>query len=98
MRRREFFGHSAAAALGFSFSPLPGWPQDTPSQKKNGLAAPAPSFDILIRNLEQQLPHMLDENLVPGLAIVLIRNGRAGWHRVFGVRDGESKKPVDDGT
>jgi len=98
MRRREFFGHSAAAALGFSFSPLPGWPQDKPSEKKNDLAAPAPSFDILIRNLEQQTPNVLDENFVPGLAIVLIRNGKAGWHRAFGVRDSESKKPVDDGT
>jgi CubicO group peptidase (beta-lactamase class C family) len=98
MRRREFFGYSAAAALGFSLSPLPGWSQDKPSEKKNDLAAPAPSFDIIIRNLEQQTLNVLDENFVPGLAIVLIRNGKAGWHRAFGVRDSESKKPVDDGT
>ena len=41
---------------------------------------------------------MLDENFVPGLAIVLIRNGKVGWHRAFGIRDSESKKPVGDAT
>lgn len=98
MRRREFLCHGAAAALGFSLSPLRVWAQDKASEQKDEAAAPAPSFDILIRNLEQQTPGVLHDNLVPGLAIVLIRNGRVGWHRAYGVRDSESNKPVDNAT
>lgn len=98
MRRREFLGHSVVAALGFSISPHRVWPQDKPAEQKDKLAPPAPSFDILIRNLEQQIPKVLEESLVPGLAITLIRNGKLGWRRAFGIRDRESNKPVEDAT
>lgn len=98
MRRREFLSRSIAAALGFSLSPLQVWPQGYSAETKDRLAPPAPSFDILVSNLGQQIPKVLDESLVPGLAIVLIRNGKVGWHRAFGISDRGSKKPAEDDT
>src|SRR5260370_168114 len=44
------------------------------------------------------MSNVLDESFVQGMAIVLIRNGKVGWHRAFGFRDSESKKPVEYGT
>lgn len=96
MRRREFLGRGAAAALGFSVSPLPCWPQDKAAAGKD--MPPAPSFDALTGTLEQHIPKVLDESLVPGLAIVLIRNGQVGWQRTFGLRNRAANQPVEDAT
>ena len=35
---------------------------------------------------------------VPGLSVALIREGRIYWHRGFGVKNANSKEPVDDAT
>ena len=63
MHRREFLGHSAVATLGFSLRPLLLWSQDKPAREEK-LASP-PSFDILTRNLEQQILKVLDETSFP---------------------------------
>ena len=40
----------------------------------------------------------MDEAIVPGLSIALVRDGKLLWRRGFGVKDSASKEPVDDDT
>jgi CubicO group peptidase (beta-lactamase class C family) len=36
--------------------------------------------------------------IVPGVAIALVKDGAVVWHRAFGVRDADSRQPVDERT
>src|SRR5580765_4856746 len=40
---------------------------------------------------------LIDWNL-PGLAIVIVKDGKVVWMKGYGIRDVESKKPVDENT
>lgn len=51
-----------------------------------------------IPRLEQVVPYLMAEGDIPGLAIALIRDGGLAWSRGFGVRNSETKDPVDDST
>jgi CubicO group peptidase (beta-lactamase class C family) len=52
----------------------------------------------LIADLEQQIPRLMKEALVPGLSIAIIKDARVFWRRGFGVKDKRSNQPVDDET
>lgn len=40
----------------------------------------------------------MQEALVPGVSIALIRNGKVAWHRGFGVKNAKTQEPVVDAT
>ncbi|HYJ46559.1 MAG TPA: serine hydrolase [Pyrinomonadaceae bacterium] len=48
--------------------------------------------------LEQLIPQLMKEGGVPGLAILVIRDGKVFWEREFGVKNAETKEPVDADT
>jgi CubicO group peptidase (beta-lactamase class C family) len=48
--------------------------------------------------LEKRIPELMKETSVPGVSLVLIRDGKIYWRRGFGFRDAETQKPVDDST
>ena len=52
----------------------------------------------LIADLERQIPALMREAKVPGLSIVIVRDGKFLWRRAFGVKNIASKEPVDHDT
>lgn len=52
----------------------------------------------LIRSLEAVIPKLMEEAVVPGLSIALVREGKLWWSRGFGVKESGTKESVDDGT
>ena len=51
-----------------------------------------------ITRLEQTIPHLMAEGDIPGLSIALIRDASVAWSHGFGVKNSETKDPVDDNT
>ena len=51
-----------------------------------------------LTQLESLIAHLMREAVVPGVAIALVKDGAVVWHRAFGVRDAESRQPVDERT
>jgi len=95
MRRREFLVKSSRAALSFPLLPLGARAQgnQTSAELKDG----AP-WGTLIADLEKQIPGLMEEALVPGLSIAIIKDAKLLWRRGFGVKDRASKEPVDNDT
>ena len=56
------------------------------------------AWRALIAHLEAQIPPLMTELLVPGVSLVLIRDGAIAWRRAFGVKDASTKQPVDTET
>jgi CubicO group peptidase (beta-lactamase class C family) len=54
--------------------------------------------EALIADLEKQIPRLLEEAKVPGLSIAIVKDAKLLWRRGFGVKDRESKEPVDNDT
>jgi CubicO group peptidase (beta-lactamase class C family) len=52
----------------------------------------------VLRSAERTIPRLMKEGDVPGLCVVLIRNGRIYWHREFGVKNADTKEPLRDNT
>ena len=40
----------------------------------------------------------MEEHLLPGLSIAIIKDGKLGWRRGFGIKNSASKEPVDNAT
>jgi CubicO group peptidase (beta-lactamase class C family) len=95
MRRRKFLVEGGRSVLGFSFLPLVARAQGNqkPPQIK-GDASSAAS----IAELERQIPPRMEEAKVPGLSIAIIKDGKLFWRGAFGIKDGTSREPVDNGT
>ncbi len=51
-----------------------------------------------IADLESLIPKLMDEAVVPGLSIALVREGKLLWRRGFGFKDSATKEPVDKDT
>ena len=62
-----------------------------PAQSANEPAFIRDSLDIYIQK------GLKDWNL-PGLAVVIVKDGKVVWMKGYGVRDIETKKPVDENT
>lgn len=95
MRRREFLVESSRAVLGFSLLPVVAPVKGDQTSAKSRSSAP---WGTLIADLEQQIPKLMEEAIVPGVSIAIIEDAKLRWRRAFGVRDSASKKPVDDET
>jgi CubicO group peptidase (beta-lactamase class C family) len=52
----------------------------------------------LIARLEKLIPQLMKEGDVPGLSIALIRDAKVSWHKEFGVKNAETKEPLDEST
>lgn len=52
----------------------------------------------LIAHLQKIIPQIMKEGEVTGFSIALIRKGEIVWHQGFGVKNAETKEPVDDST
>lgn len=57
-----------------------------------------PSWRASVTELETLIPRLMAEASVPGLGIAIVNAGRLVWRRGFGVRDAQSKTPVDNDT
>jgi CubicO group peptidase (beta-lactamase class C family) len=95
MSRREFLVEGSRAALRFSLLPLVAQAQG--NQKSVELKDGTPS-ETLIADLERVIPKLMEEAIVPGLSIALIKDAKLLWRRGFGVKDTASKDPVDNDT
>jgi CubicO group peptidase (beta-lactamase class C family) len=51
-----------------------------------------------LARLEELILELMREAVVPGTAIALVKDGNVVWHRSFGVRDADSRAPVDERT
>lgn len=51
-----------------------------------------------IIRLEQIIPHLMAEGDIPGLSVALIRDASVAWSRGFGVKNSNTKDPVDANT
>lgn len=94
LRRRKFLTRSGRAILGASLLPLAARAQENrvtpgPQAGKSG--------ESLVAELENLIPELMKEALLPGLSIALVQDAKLIWRRGFGVR-GASKEPVDDNT
>jgi CubicO group peptidase (beta-lactamase class C family) len=56
------------------------------------------SWETWIKAVETLIPKVMRETSVPGCSVVLIRNAKICWRRGFGVRDAETRQPVDTET
>jgi CubicO group peptidase (beta-lactamase class C family) len=52
----------------------------------------------LFDELDKQIPQLMRDATVPGLSIAILRDAQLLWRRGFGVRDAQSKVPVDVDT
>jgi CubicO group peptidase (beta-lactamase class C family) len=52
----------------------------------------------LFAQLEQRIPRLMSEGDIPGLSIALVRDADVAWSRGFGVKNAETKEPVDDNS
>src|SRR5258705_11293079 len=88
MRRRSFL-KSGGIALGSYFFPEASAQNSEPSDGK-GRAK--------IVELEKMIPRLMEESVVPGVSIALVKDGKLLWRRAFGVKDSATKEPVDNDT
>lgn len=95
MKRREFFTASSRATLGLSLLPFIPCSAETQLFAKPKDRTP---WETLLANLEKQIPGLMVEEKTPGLSIAIIRDAKVLWRRGFGVRDSDSKQPVDNDT
>lgn len=94
MRRRNFLKTAAMPAAASCLPFLGGWPL-VPNQ-----SAKAPGYDIgqIIDELTKLIPELMHELVVPGLSIALVSDGKPAWQRGFGLKNGETREPVEPGT
>jgi CubicO group peptidase (beta-lactamase class C family) len=91
MKRRVFLAESGRAVFGASVLPL--------APKSEGTRASTPSkgrtrWETQIAALEKRVPEAMRELLVPGVSVALLREGRVGWMKSFGVASAQSQAPV----
>ncbi len=91
--RRQFIKYGSATALSFAGVSLGELGQKSArSQVNNGAISPA------IAALEKDIPGMMEQAVIPGIAIALIKNAEVVWSQGFGVKDNDSKDPVHTHT
>jgi len=95
MRRREFLVETSRAALSSCLLPLVARAQ---GNQKSAELKSGTSSGNLIADLERLLPKLMEEAVVPGLSIAIIKDAKLLWRRGFGVKDSATKEPVDNDT
>jgi CubicO group peptidase (beta-lactamase class C family) len=89
MHRRTFL-KSSGAALGYSLLPISASARSSESSHVKGPA--------IVAELEKVMPKLMEESVVPGVSVALVKDGTLLWRRVFGVKDSATKEPVDHDT
>ncbi|MBF2016396.1 MAG: serine hydrolase [Rivularia sp. T60_A2020_040] len=64
----------------------------------NLLANSTSAAETVISNLETQIPKLMQNALIPGISIAMIRDGELFWNKSFGVTHKYTKKPVSNET
>jgi CubicO group peptidase (beta-lactamase class C family) len=54
--------------------------------------------DLAIARLQKDVPRLMKEAEVPGMAVVVLRDGKVRWAQNFGVKNAKSGAAVDDAT
>ena len=57
-----------------------------------------PGTQAQLSRLEGLIVRLMEMAIVPGAAIAVVKDGSIVWHRSFGVRDANSREPVDTHT
>jgi CubicO group peptidase (beta-lactamase class C family) len=86
MDRRQFMRKVSRAAVGLAFLQSAGCVSLTQAPRKNRTPA-----QLLIADLERQVPGWLKDTDVPGLSMAVIDRGKLAWRRGFGAKDAASK-------
>lgn len=71
---------------------LPVWGQEVPTPPADQ------ELTAAVSGLQAMIPPLIKEARIPGLQIVLIRDGKIAWHENFGVKNGTTGEPVTDET
>jgi CubicO group peptidase (beta-lactamase class C family) len=100
MTRRNFFRDCAGAALGFSsLSLFDGSHQELAAAPQNNIAPGSSDWRALTADLEMRLPALLAQApTVPAVSMALVADAKLLWLGAFGVKDLNSKVPVDHDT
>jgi CubicO group peptidase (beta-lactamase class C family) len=85
MKRRAFLKKSAGAAVGTFV-----WPRRLNAIEVKG--------NLIVGELEKLIPRLMEESVVPGVSMAIVRDGKLLWRRGFGVKDSFTREPVDDDT
>lgn len=95
MTRRAFLAESYRTVVGLFLVPFVARAQvrqvSTQSKDEGG-------YETVIADLEKQIPKLMEEAIVPGLSIALIKDAKLFWTKGFGVKNSVSKEPVDNDT
>lgn len=92
--RRQFVSGSLYACL---LAALPGCTRQ--AEPLRTVSSRLASLDTaLLARLEELIAELMREAVVPGAAIALVKDGSVVWHRSLGVRDADSRDPVDERT
>jgi CubicO group peptidase (beta-lactamase class C family) len=68
------------------------------SPRASAQSVPSIKPDPSAAKLQTDTPALMKEADIPGMTIVLIRNGQIAWHNNFGVKNTKTAQPVDDNT
>lgn len=95
IRQRDFLAESSRAALSFPLLPLVARAEGNQrsAELKNGAQG-----GTMIADLEQLIPKLMEETIVPGASMAIVKDAKLFWRRGFGVKDSASKEPVDNDT
>ncbi|HYO90986.1 MAG TPA: serine hydrolase domain-containing protein, partial [Pyrinomonadaceae bacterium] len=96
---------AAAGLLILLLSLSPGVRQSATAQGQSAQAVPmdaplktrAKKKDLVAR-LHSVITQLMKEGDVPGLSVLLIRDGKVFWQQAFGVKNADTKEPVNDTT
>jgi CubicO group peptidase (beta-lactamase class C family) len=50
--------------------------------------------ELLVSELKEKIPELMDKALIPGMSFALIRNGKIEWLHEFGVKNADTGEPV----
>lgn len=95
MTRRSFLVDSCRTIFGFSFLPFV-------AREKVRQISTEPidddTYKTLTADLEKQIPKLMEEAVVPGISIAIIKDAKLFWTKGFGVKNSVSKEPIDNDT
>ena len=63
-----------------------------------GVETRAQDADATIARLQKDIPGLMNDAGVPGMAVVVLRDGKIRWAQDFGVKNVKNPARVDDGT
>jgi CubicO group peptidase (beta-lactamase class C family) len=91
--RRGFIGDGLRGAVGSALVPLVSQLRALPQSAPTVLTGPDD-----LGQLERLIRELMTQGAVPGVSIAVIKDASVVWHRELGVRDMDSRAPVDEHT